>query len=171
MMEKTNPSLQWFPASDRCNPWGSCYRAIQLQTKKTMSKFISLELAFYGVKKQQEGTEITLRESFRELWAITPRYSDKCLTAEYHCKENFNPWHRLVPRADQLWLCQWGVPYVALAILHKLSMLALPRQVQALKTPLYVTVNPDMLCSGVVFILESNTSSFKLYSRMTLKTK
>lgn len=32
-----------------------------------MSKFISLELAFYGVKNQQEGTEITLRESFREL--------------------------------------------------------------------------------------------------------
>ena len=76
-----------------------------------------------------------------------------------------------VPRPDQLWICQWAVPYVALAILHKLLMFTLPHQVQALKTPLYVTVNPDMLCSGVVFILESNSSSFKPYSRMTLKTK
>jgi len=76
-----------------------------------------------------------------------------------------------MPSPDQFWICQRDVPYVALAILHRLLMFTLPCQVQALKTPLYVTENPDMLCSRVVFILESNSSSFKRYSRMTLKTK
>lgn len=41
--------------------------AIQLQLKrKTMGKLISLELAFYGVKKQQEGTIRDHPESFGE---------------------------------------------------------------------------------------------------------
>lgn len=84
--------------------------------------------------------------------------SDKRFTA---ANGNLSPGARgPVAGPERFWIRPWAVPYVALAVLHKLLAFALPRQVQALKTPLYVTVNPDMLCSGVVFILESNSSSF-----------
>lgn len=125
-----------------------------------------------GSNRKVQGKTTSKREFWGRLRAITPHYnSDKCFTAAYHCNENPSPGKRPRPGPEQLWICQWDVPYAALAILHKLFMFPLPHQVQALNTPLCVTVNPDTLCSGVVFILESNSSSFKLYSRMTLKTK
>jgi len=59
--QRTNPSLQWLPSraltSDGSNPQGNSELALHLQVKRKINgKLMSPDVAFYGVRKQQDGT-------------------------------------------------------------------------------------------------------------------